>query len=166
MRKPVEKTVPESVSTIIEKFLSRSDFLHAFQENRFFKKCVERLGKDFCAHLKPVKFRNGILHCLVDSSTWIQQYQFLTGEMLDRLQNPPLEFKVSGIRFAVGSIRDADYINKVQNSDFSSESGLTQAEAAELYATVESVHPELKADLRCMIQNWTQIAGKRTSQER
>jgi len=165
VRKPVKKTVPEAVSVIIENILSRSDALHSFQEVRFLKKCIERLGEDFCSHLRPVKFKNGIMYCAVDSPSWIQQYQFLSNEMLKRLQTPPLEFQVTGFRFAVGSIRDADYINKVQTANFPPGSGLSQAEAAELYAAVESLHPELRDDLRNMIQHWTNTDGIRTSQE-
>lgn len=164
-RIPVKKSVPETVANIIDGVLSRNHIQLHFQELRFLKKCTERLGVDFCQHMKPYKFLNGIIYCFVDSPSWIQQYQFLSGEMKQKLNNPPMERSVNGFRFTVGSILEAEYINKEHTVHTGSHSKLSAQEADELYKVVQTIHPELQSELQNMIQLWTATQRNQNRQD-
>jgi len=153
-RTPVKKSVPEPVASVIDGVLQRTHTRLLFEEARFLKKCTERLGQDFCQHMKPYRFQNGVIHCIVDSPSWVQQYQFLSGEMKKRLNAPPMEQPIHGFRFTVGSILEAEYINKEQTAEKSIQTGLSPEEAEKLYKVVETAHPDLRDVLKSMIENW------------
>ena len=109
-RPPVQKTTPEDLSSILERVLTKNDAYSAFKKVRLLNECKKRIGEDFAQHLKPERIHNGVLYCIVDSPSWLQQYQFCIPEILKRINTPPLEEAVTGLRFTVGKTDESEYL--------------------------------------------------------
>lgn len=164
-RNPVKETIPEPVWKILEGVLARSNTLTRFHEARFLKTCMDRIGLDFCQHMRPLYFKNGVIYCAVDSPSWVQQYQFLSDEMIKKVNHPPLERQVTGFRFAVGSIHEAEYIKDEQDVRHEVQAKPTDEEVKELYTAVEGINPKLREDFKGLIQSWTGFDSNQPKQD-
>jgi hypothetical protein len=149
----VQKTVPEGIHSILDRILERKDAKTAFAKMRLLTEYKKRIGEDFARHLKPEKVYGGTLYCLVDSPSWIQQYQFYTHEILRRINTPPLEEPITALRFTVGRIEDSEYLYDAAEQERTD--SLTPPPSIQaLEKAVASVNPELQDTLRSLVENW------------
>jgi len=160
-RKPVKKTVPAPIETVLEYILQQRDALGPMRQLRLVRACRERIGEEFGRHLQPDKVMNGTLYCTVDSPSWQQQYQFFSADILKRLNNPPLEVPITGLRFTVGSFRESEYISDEKMREKARRAELrkqlpviTPDEIKHLRDTVGSIHPDLRQDAGALIDEW------------
>jgi hypothetical protein len=173
-RRRKEKTIPEDISVVINSILRDQNAQTNFKNMRLLMECKKRIGEDFAQHLRPDRIINGVLYCVVDSPSWVQQYQFFSAEMLRRVNTPPLEEEVLGIRFTVGRLDESPYLSEDSARDdpsfrrlrarlCESEFTLSPDDIRTLEKSVLAVHPKLRDDARTLVENW--LAFMRSMQD-
>jgi len=150
------ETVPEDIRFILDRVLANKNTKTAFTTMRLLIDLKKRIGEDFARHLKPEKLYNGVLYCLVDTPSWLQQYQFYTSEILSRVNTPPLKEPITALRFTVGRIEDSDYLYEIaeQERTGSRTPPPSPEEIDALEKAVAAVNPELQSGIRSLVENW------------
>jgi len=151
------KSLPEDISAILGRVLTNSNAREALKKKQFLNECTRRIGKDFARHLRAENVFRGTLYCLVDSPSWLQQYQFYSAEILRRVNSPPLAEPIASVRFSLGRIDDSDYLSGGSDAP-AGERGtlpaLSPGDIARLENTVREISPKLQSSIRPLVDTW------------
>jgi len=158
-------TVPEGIDSIINRILAKKDAKTPFKNMRLLRKCEKRIGVDFARHLQAKGIANGVLSFMVDSPSWLQQYQFYSAEILRRVNTPPLDEPITGLRFSVGRIEGSAYLCEGSEQASAGDCAPSPEEIADLERSVAAVHPELRDDVRSLLTHWLAARGSRKDYE-
>ena len=151
------KSVPEDIGSVLNRVLTNSSAREALKKKRLLDECTRRIGKDFARHMKAENVFRGTLYCLVDSPSWLQQYQFYTAEILRRVNSPPLAEPVTSARFSLGRIDDSEYLSddgKASVREREALPALSSGDIAKLEKTVREISPELQSSIRPLVDDW------------
>jgi len=154
-RAPSGKTEPVGIGSILDGVFARKNAGTAFDAIRHLAELKRRIGEDFACHMKPQKIYDGVLYCLVDSPSWLQQYQFFTPEILRRVNTPPLPEPITSLRFTVGRIDNSEYLyGDAEQEHTRSLTPPTLEEIDTLEKAAAAVNPELRESMRGLIESW------------
>jgi hypothetical protein len=167
-RKPrrTGKTVPEDINAVLGRILNDTKTGEALKNKQMADEYTRRIGKDFAKHMTVDKVFHGTLYCLVDSPSWLQQYQFYAAEILQRVNTPPLPEAIRGVRFSLGRMDDSEYLSggeRAAQRKREALPALSPGDIETLEKTVRAISPELQDSIRPLVDDW--IACHRTQNE-
>ncbi|MDR2733185.1 MAG: DUF721 domain-containing protein [Spirochaetota bacterium] len=147
----------ENISAVLDRVLTNGNAREALKKKQLLDELTCRIGRDFARHLKAEKVFRGTLYCLVDSPSWLQQYQFYSAEILRRVNSPPLAEPITAARFSLGRINESEYLSEDDGDPVREQRALpalTPGEIAGLENTVRAVSPELQSSIRPLVDDW------------
>ena len=98
---PRAKAPPEHLGRALNRTLRRLEGAYPDQAHRIWEVWETAVGEPLASHCRPVDYRNGTLVLAVNSASWMQQVQFLTGTVRDTLNRALGEDLVRQVRLRV-----------------------------------------------------------------
>jgi len=97
------KDKPRPIEDLIEAILNRYNLNTLAKEQRVFKVWREALGEALASHARPTAIHGGRLVALVKDSAWLQELQFIKGDIIKKLNRALGGRVIKDIRFKVGT---------------------------------------------------------------
>lgn len=101
-REPLKKCA--HISGILADLLNQHRRQSGREMNRILELWEDIVGAAIAKNAQPVAYQKRLLFVNVTSSVWIQQLQFLKGDILSRITEVSGEGMVDDIKFRIGSL--------------------------------------------------------------
>lgn len=101
---PGKDSQTEKLGAVLEKSLQRLALSARLMEYRVWPIWDDIVGSTIAANAQPEKIRHGTLFVKVNSSTWMQQLQFMKEMIADRLNERLGKEVVKNVFFVVGKV--------------------------------------------------------------
>lgn len=94
----------ETIKTILDQVLKKRSLDKKLQSYRTFELWEGAVGPRIARHTQPKRFLDHTLWVSVDNSVWMQQLQFLEGQIKEKLNQLVGSREVEKIRFQIGEL--------------------------------------------------------------
>lgn len=99
-----ERDSMETIKTILDQVLKKRSLDKKLQHYRAFELWEDAVGPRIARHTQPKRFQDHTLWVSVDNSVWMQQLQFLEGQIKEKLNQLVGPCEVEKIRFQIGEL--------------------------------------------------------------
>lgn len=99
---------PKPIKNVVRGVLKSWGLGRLSSEQRVFEVWKEAMGEPLCRHARPVAIHNGTLVIAARDSAWMQELQFMKGEIKKKLNRHLGPKVIHDVRFKIGSWKDED----------------------------------------------------------